>query len=458
MFFLTEAAWGLSSFDRPELTCALIKDSTICKQNVRNIPPSDRSHFGSSHLAQDTSARAVVRPSITFATSMASSPQKRSADSENDIAIEPATKRRHTALRAVAEAITAALQTLQGDGSRALPAPVATLLASLVDACLCKTRAQRSGFSDEVADMLRSALSAVDERLCRQVETADAELDAALSDKASQAAAEAAAIVQNSTVRAALREKKERVVADVTALKEATDSFNDAVVAQETGDTKIADAKALRERLEEAASKTLAPLKEGQVDVSKVKKQAKALAALCKKIDFDESLTSGLAEVLAKKPDARSEFDATIIGTFEIRLKERIAECEKTIAEEVPEQVAREKAVADAKAKQDEVEKQQEIAQGETKEGQTAVRDAQIGLLSAQSKARSAHAPLLCAKLARDEACAKLRYFREGPMATFDALRTAEDEARVTAALERFAEFAASPPKLPAEGTAAAGA
>ena len=40
MFFLTEAAWGLSSFDRPELTCALIKDSTICKQNVRNIPPS----------------------------------------------------------------------------------------------------------------------------------------------------------------------------------------------------------------------------------------------------------------------------------------------------------------------------------------------------------------------------------------------------------------------------------
>merc|ERR1719313_1926917 len=103
-----------------------------------------------------------------------------------------------------------------------------------------------------------------------------------------------------------------------------------------------------------------------------------------KSYSFDESLLIGLPGSLAKKPDDRSSFDNMVLSAFESQLFTKIAEAEKSIAEEMPGREARAQVVATARQAHEAVKERQTAsleelskAQSQLQEGEVKVRDAQ---------------------------------------------------------------------------------
>ena len=91
-----------------------------------------------------------------------SSPQKRSAELEAAADAGHEAKRRHTeASHPALQAITGALH------GEELATPLTSLLSGLVDSCLSKPQPKRDAFHDEVAGMLRDALSTVEAGMCQ---------------------------------------------------------------------------------------------------------------------------------------------------------------------------------------------------------------------------------------------------------------------------------------------------
>merc|ERR1712217_813622 len=92
-------------------------------------------------------------------------------------------------------------------------------------------------------------------------------------------------------------------------------------------------------------------------------KLVSSLMVVSRKYDLDETMLASLGEVLPKKPSSRSDWDNTILKTFEEVIAARIAELELELTQGEPGRLEREAEVKRARdGVQTSLDRQQEAA------------------------------------------------------------------------------------------------
>merc|ERR1719262_1863555 len=104
---------------------------------------------------------------------------------------------------------------------------------------------------------------------------------------------------------------------------------------------------------------------------------------------FDESLLVGLPGALTKKPDDRSTFDTMVLSAFESQVFTKIAEAEKSIAEEMPGREARAAVVTSARQAHEAVKERQSASLNELTAAQTSLREGEGHVREAQRSVQS---------------------------------------------------------------------
>jgi len=226
------------------------------------------------------------------------------------------------------------------------------------------------------------------------------------------------------SARGRAAELRVAVSAHNEALREAMKGLTQAVEAQESGDTRFKELSDAKTKLEALERDVYNPTKLGLFAKAKANKNAKELMLVGKANDFDESLLIGLPGALSKKPDDRSTFDNMVLQAFESQVMTKVAEAEKSIAEEMPGREARAAVVSSARQAHEAVKDRQTASLNELTAAQTSLREGEGYVREAQRSVQSFGQEIQRLMTSKEHAETRLATFRQGPLAAFQDLRT----------------------------------
>jgi hypothetical protein len=311
---------------------------------------------------------------------------------------------------------------LEGSASDELPVATHHMLMEVMSASTRQLPEQRSHMAKSLVDIAARALAAIQDNLQQYAREVRATLESADGERVIR---EAAILREESCLVSAhckAAEMKKIAASHNETLKGALGRLNHALESQESGDVKFKELSEEKRKMEVLERDVYAPTKEGLLTKQKSNKNAKELMAIGKSYGFDESLLVGLPGALTKKPDDRSGFDTMVLTAFEAQVMTRIAELDKSIAEEMPGREERAAVVQSARAAHETVKADQDASIKELTAAQAAIKDGEGLVQEAKRSLQNFNMELKRLTLAQESAELRLNSFTNGPLAAFRSL------------------------------------
>jgi len=310
------------------------------------------------------------------------------------------------------------------DGAIGLTQNCLSMLRVIIPTALSTPALERHESQNKVVDIATEVLAKVEEGLEAQAAHANAKVSEVVDEEAPLDAAEHLAELALTVKQKAVVEAARQLDESTAQLERAMAAWTEADHAQTQSKEDLRAALNEKEVYEAAMNSSLWRLKgltpQTAIDADK---HLAALVPLCESIGLDKSFMKAVPSAATKMPEARSAFDKVVFKHLEDQFANHVVALTEKLAAAAAVASKGASTGLEARANLVVATKGQEAKASELADAQAGHHDADAALKKAKRATHDVLPRLRGMEKERDAQHARLREFRQGPLATFQRLR-----------------------------------